>query len=672
MENLKYLLIFLFFFGCTKGKKISDSSNQIDSISIFLSRAEDNSLTNATRKYYCRRALHILKEQPNDSIKRENIFRIARNFILLNEWTSLKRVSDISLSHARDANNISHIARAYHFLGLYHKNIEASDSAFYYYLKAEKIFVKQGDEKSLAKLYLDQSGPQIDVFDIFGAEQSGIKSLKLFRKIGDKLGEYDALINLGIIYNSSEDYIKSNSYYFKALQLVEKENYPDSFFLKEIVLNNIGNNFLYAGSYRRAAPYFIKALSSNNIRKINPRLYSIIVDNLAYSMFRANPNNKVSLDLFLRSLKIKDSLNLYSKIIYTQNHLSEYYFANKDMNKSLNYAKNALSLSRETGRYYDLIGSLKQMSIVDSKNYNLYAKEYIDICESLYRKNRISRNKFAVIAYETEELTNQKDQAVKRNWIISICAGSLILILVLLFIIKMQRARQKRLQLLQIQQKANEEIYNLLLDQQNKIDVGRQIEKKRIAQDLHDGILNRLASTRFNLHNLNEKATPEIIKKCLPFIAGIQEIEKEIRSIAHDLNQGALANTVSFVAVVNDFIEEQKKISNINVHLEIDSKINWEALSNFKKIHIFRIIQEAFQNINKHAEAKTVIASILKEEDNLLLEIFDDGKGFSPNKKKKGIGLQNIEARVKSCNGIVEFKSRVNQGTTISVNIPIS
>jgi signal transduction histidine kinase len=184
--------------------------------------------------------------------------------------------------------------------------------------------------------------------------------------------------------------------------------------------------------------------------------------------------------------------------------------------------------------------------------------------------------------------------------------------------------------------------------------------------------MNRLSSTRLNLHILNENATPEIIKKCLPFIAGIQDIEKEIRNISHDLNKDAIFNKVSFVAVLETFIEEQKPFFAGKCHLEIERNINWEWLSTFQKIHIFRMLQEAFQNIVRHAHAKNIIISILKNENQLLLEIFDDGIGFSLKQKKKGIGLQNIFSRAKQCRGKAEINSEVGTGTTIRITIPLS
>jgi signal transduction histidine kinase len=299
-------------------------------------------------------------------------------------------------------------------------------------------------------------------------------------------------------------------------------------------------------------------------------------------------------------------------------------------------------------------------------------EEYISLSDSLYKKHRIARNKFAAIAYETEEINTEKNQAIQQKWIFFGIAVLVFVIGALVVLLLTQRTKQKELRFLQEQQKTNEEIYQLIQNQQTKIDEARKREKKRIAQDLHDGIMNRLSSTRLNLHILTDKATPEIIRKCLPFVAGIQDIEKEIRNVSHDLNRDAIFNKVSFVAVIETFIEDQKPLFSGNCHLEIASEINWDWLTSSQKIHIFRIIQEAFQNTVKHAQATNIIISILLIENQILLEIFDDGIGFSLKQKKKGIGLQNIFSRAKQCQGKAEINSEVGTGTTIRITIPLT
>ncbi len=666
------LLLLICVLSCSKSEQTRRPIVQNDSISYYINKASDIRVPNKKRLAYNQKAQELLIREDNDSLVIEQLNVVALNFQKLNSLEKFKKALIIALQKSQEQRNVYQVATSNLYLGNYYKEIGLNDSAFYFYLNAERQFLKSKSNRQLADLYLNKSSIQIDVFDIFGAEKSAVNSLKYCKIIGDKLGEYDALINLGIASNSSEDYPKANYYNYKAIDLINKNYSSNEFFLQEIALNNIGNNFLDLKEYKKATELFEELLTTKNLRRKNPKLYSTIIDNLAYSVFKTKGINNRTLSLYLESLKIRDSLKLYSKIIYTKNHISEYYLSKKDTIQSFRYAQEALQLSRKTGHFQDLLTSLKQMSIVDQRNFPLYTKEYIDISDSLYKKHRIARNKFAVIAYETEEITTEKEQAIQQKWIFFGVAVLVFIIGGLVILLLIQRAKQKELRFLQEQQKTNEEIYQLIQNQQAKIDEARQVEKKRIAQDLHDGIMNRLSSTRLNLHILNENATPEIIKKCLPFIAGIQDIEKEIRNISHDLNKDAIFNKVSFVAVLEAFIEEQKPFFAGKSHLEIERNINWEWLSTFQKIHIFRMFQEAFQNIVKHAHAKNIIISILKNENQLLLEIFDDGVGFSLKQKKKGIGLQNIFSRAKQCHGKAEINSEVGTGTTIRITIPLS
>jgi hypothetical protein len=128
----------------------------------------------------------------------------------------------IELRKSQEQDNLFHIATSYFYLGNYYKEIRLNDSAFYFYLKAEKQFLRSKNIGQLGQLYLNKSSVQIDVFDIFGAEKSAINSLKYCKLVGDKLGEYDALINLGIASNSSEDYEKASYYYTKDEYMMRK------------------------------------------------------------------------------------------------------------------------------------------------------------------------------------------------------------------------------------------------------------------------------------------------------------------------------------------------------------------------------------------------------------------------------------------------------------------
>lgn len=637
---------------------------------VYLNKASNPAVNYEKRLFYNKKASAVLLRQNNDSINSEQLITVAKNFYLLNSWKDLKRISTIGLKKNLLKKDSYFVGQSYRWLGVYYENISVNDSAFYYYLKAEKIFNILKCINELGKIHTQIAQVKYYSNDFLGSEVELIKALKIARSINDKKLELDVIYYLAQSSLELKEYDKSLIYFEKALAYVKTNK--DIFNVNDvsISLSCLGYNFFVSRNYKKAIFYFEQSLENKNLLNLWPILFCQILDQYSSSKLKVKLYDNIE-KIHLRASKIRDSLHIDQGRNLNKLYLSEYYQATNQITKAQKFAFEAYYLSKNFRNVGDLLSCLKQLSKVDPKNALKYSQEYIRISDSMQLLERQTRNKFAKITYETEEITSEKEQAIKQKWISFGISLLLLLIGVLLFIIIHQRTKQKELRFLQRQQKANDEIYQLIQNQQTKMDEGRQIEKKRIAQDLHDGIMNRLASTRLNLHIILEKPSLENIKKCKPFIDGIQDIEKEIRNIAHDLNTNVLADKTSFVGVIESFVNNQRRISSSKYHLEIDRSINWEKLAGFKKIHLYRILQEAIQNVEKHAQAKNIVVSILKGENQLLLEIFDDGKGFSLNRKKKGIGLQNIFSRAKACNGIAEIKSKENEGTTIIVKIPI-
>jgi len=105
-----------------------------------------------------------------------------------------------------------------------------------------------------------------------------------------------------------------------------------------------------------------------------------------------------------------------------------------------------------------------------------------------------------------------------------------------------------------------------MLNQQHRIEEGKFIEKNRISQELHDGIMGKLTAIRLNLFILKKRKDPETIEKCLPFIDDIQNIEKEIRQISHDLNQNVFDDNVTFISIVENLFTMIKGHSDIDLN----------------------------------------------------------------------------------------------------------
>jgi signal transduction histidine kinase len=240
-----------------------------------------------------------------------------------------------------------------------------------------------------------------------------------------------------------------------------------------------------------------------------------------------------------------------------------------------------------------------------------------------------------------------------------------------MYIIKAQKSKTRELLYKQEQQQANEEIYNLIISQQNSVDATRIEEKKRVAQELHDGVLGRMFGVRMNLDSVNELLDESGIDARNEFILELKKIEQDIREISHELSREKSELINNFVAIVEELLDKQKKSFETKLVSTMDSEIDWSSVSNAIKINLYRILQESLQNINKYAAATAINIEFRKQENALFLKVKDNGVGFNINKGKKGIGLKNMISRMDECQGTFEINSKVGEGTVVIATVPI-
>jgi signal transduction histidine kinase len=198
-----------------------------------------------------------------------------------------------------------------------------------------------------------------------------------------------------------------------------------------------------------------------------------------------------------------------------------------------------------------------------------------------------------------------------------------------------------------------------------------QKEKKRIAQELHDGVLGRLFGARLNLDSLNRFTDEEAIANRFNYLNELKNIEQDIREISHDLNREKYVLINNFVAIVNNLVEEQKNAFSPVVTCTIDEKIKWDQIANTMKINLYRMLQESLQNCNKYANASKIDILFELKEDWIYFSVADNGIGFDVKSKKKGIGLQNMISRTTECNGQLDVSSQKGSGTTIQIKLPL-
>ncbi|WP_367891362.1 tetratricopeptide repeat-containing sensor histidine kinase [Flavobacterium pectinovorum] len=674
MKRKFHILLFLIFvFGACSKKTNSDKNiiSSSDSLPTYLSLANEEKLPLKFKQDYNRKALSVILNQKDDSINKVNLFKVANRYYNMSDWKGYTETTRLILERSKKSNDSANIAKAYSYLGDYYVVKSIADSAFMNYYKAEKFYLRLKDEYHIAKTFLNKASLQYNEGDFFESEINVFKALSSLKKqknVNDLF--YESYNILGILYNEREEYDKALEFQNKALLVLQDKSIPLEFQYKATSLNNIGYVYLKTYNYKKAKVFFKEGLEQTNLFKDKPTLYAILLDNLAYSKFKLKESDQLP-DLFYQSLKIRDSLKLKAEIIATKIHLSEYFAFKRDTFKAIQFSKQALMQARTSDKLINTLIALKQIAVVDPKNASVYSKEYIHLNDKMLKAERNMGEKFSRIEYETNEIKDQNSNLQEKNktlvYVFSICT----LVGLFFYVYKTQQARNRELLFKQQQQVANEDIYNLLISQQNDIELTRIKEKKKVAQELHDGVLGRMFGIRISLDSLEQMDEDEALPKRRKYLTELKNIEEDIREISHDLNREKSELINNFVLILNKLFENQQNTYDSELITSIDPQIKWELVSNAVKINMYRIIQEALQNCNKYANAEKITVEFKSEINYLILSIYDDGIGFNTKRTKNGIGLHNIEYRAAECKGSMSIKSVQGEGTLLVVKVPI-
>lgn len=192
----------------------------------------------------------------------------------------------------------------------------------------------------------------------------------------------------------------------------------------------------------------------------------------------------------------------------------------------------------------------------------------------------------------------------------------------------------------------------------------QESERKRIAVMIHDDIGNRLNILSLWLNNLDTKGD-ELIKKNIT--TQMSSLIDSARSISHSLYPVNL-ETVGLVLYIEELIANLS--GRINISLTVSPKFQKKNI--FIEVQLYRIIQEFTTNVLKHSEASKVRIYIKDYTSHLGVVISDNGQSFDYEEVKKGMGIKNIESRIKSMSAAYKWKNVLNEGSRLIIKIPYS
>ena len=670
------ILFTLLLASCAKTTSSTKSGESPkDSIAFWANQAKNQpELALKRRQKLIEKAVRENALLPKNLQRAKNLSRISLAYLELNDSMKFRSTNKELIQWAKKSGNKIIHGEAHWDLGVFLRR-QKPDSAFYHFNEAYGLFITAELDSTNIKypgqVLLAIAGLRENHKDYVGAESVNIQALKYFNQQNNPRMLYLAYNQLGIIQSGLMKFDKALEYRERAKELIPSvpEQFKEYYHIQNA--NSVAGVYLRSQDFQKAYERFKDFKDDRGLKGVRPELYAIVLGSTAYSGFKSNQLKRTELvELLTESNSILDSIgNQYYKARNKQ-FLAEIYAQDGDSINAVVFANEGKALAQATLNNDRLLQILELLIEIDSENSTVHASEYINLNAQLQLEERNIQDKFARIQLETDEIIEENQVLAKeRQLYLSVAIGILVLGLAIFSII-MLRIKNQRLKFKQKQQEANEEIYNLMLAQQGKLEEGKKAEQKRVSEELHDGILGQMLGIRLIMSGLNDRHDDEAVNQRADLIKKLQEVEEEVRTISHELNASAYEKLDNFIIAIKELVQTVGASAKIKTSFEHDQSFHWDALTGDLKINSYRVVQECLQNCVKHANGNHIFVKFEGDAKQIQLTIEDDGDGFDINKGKKGIGLKNIISRDKKMKGTLDINSELGKGTIMTIHLP--
>ena len=505
-----------------------------------------------------------------------------------------------------------------------------------------------------------------------GKEEKALEvSLKNVEKI-DSQKDYDIYLNyinfLSKIFAESQNYDKAIQYNKQALDIAKKSQDTlnelkclvrlGSFYYK---MDKLDSAKIY---YRRSTYFPVNEETEQRISNAYNNLGVIAQVEDRFDLAKGYSREALSI-----KEKVKDTMGI---ALLTANLGILYHFEKNYIEAIKNYNSALSNLTRDNSSKTQIMKqtineniSIAYDSLGDYRKAYDYLKISHDLIEDI-SKSSLSETLAEVEAkYNVERQEHQTEIQKNKTLRVQILfygLSFLTIISIILGIIFYKNYKLKQLNRIeQIQNESQSRVINATIDAKEK-------ERRKIAEILHDSVSALLSSANLHLQaskpHLNGSIPVEIIKAQ----GIIDEASVKIRDLSHQLISSVLLK-FGLAFAVHDLCQKYT-----NSQLEfISSDKGIQRYSQKFEIKIYSIIEELVNNIIKHSKA-TSASIILSERNNnqLIVQIIDDGDGFDLKKakEKNGLGLSHIEARIKYMKGVFNINTKKGEGTSIYISVP--
>lgn len=588
----------------------------------------------------------------------------------------------------------------------YIKGMALSMAILMLFIFPSKTFTQNYEQMSSAELYrliaqLDQSGQDreaahayrilaerdlSEIHNLDRAIKNYIESQKLYERAGDTAMMYQTITDLGRLYSGSEYYLESINMFERVRGYAER---TQDTLLQARMLQQIGEVYIARNQVKEAIRY-LEAASDLNLL-IQDTILSTINDLTITALTGRKNIFSEQPDSMQLHLSRYDSIRYQPFLPSIHLHVGMYNMYAGKYNLAIYYFRQGLKLAghdtfvkrelyRKLAECYermaDYSSALEVMKAYTNFNDSLSEASKSASIQQILLKYKVNQRETDLVDMERDKNLSELYSTIQKGTSYGLLFGVVIMLIVSYIII---RGYQVRLNVDQIIAKQNEEINqrkinelesDLKIETMNSMLQGQEVERERIARDLHDSLGGLLSTVKLHFDAIQAK-NPEITnhKEYNKAYTLLDEACSEVRIISNNMQPGALLK-MGIVPAINDLINRIE--SDETPHIEF---IHYGALNNLPivlTLHIYRIVQELLFNCLKHASAKEILIQLIRNEEDLEIMVEDDGSGYEPSEVRKGMGTENVSARVHFLKGEISVHSVIGTGTTSTITIPFN
>ncbi|MEQ8238767.1 MAG: tetratricopeptide repeat protein [Cyclobacteriaceae bacterium] len=397
------------------------------------------------------------------------------------------------------------------------------------------------------------------------------------------------------------------------------------------IMSNIGAVYFYKGDLRKAIDNYQLAKEEAEISE-DPVMIGVAIQNMGEAYIYLKQFDKAA-EMLTESLELFVKQGNKRMIIANYQYLHDLEQARKDYQAALNYFV------------------LKDMYEDSVLNENNFAK-----ISNLQIAYETEKKEQSIKTLQVEAALNALEISQKRNQIIGL-AISAILLLIGVTLYSSRKRYKLRAQLAEEKEQLQKGRFKAVIDAEEK-------ERKRIAQELHDGLGQLLSTARINVSGVGDKED----KKVRNSLSLIDQSIEEVRSISHNLMPNALIS-VGLKSALDELVRKINMSDQITTEFSVIGDLYFNEV---KTIGVYRVIQEVINNALKYSQSETLELKIENKGIATEIVISDHGDGFDLAliDNSTGIGWSNIYSRVDLMNGKINIYSKLKEGTTVKITIP--